>query len=690
MNGPAAPDSEALLADWTGPAGGVPPWDKVTPTALESAYLRALELKREAIAALASSPEAPTFANTIEALEGAGRELTRLQTLYNTYSQTMAVGEMRAVVQRLAPLAARLDDEISHNQRLFGRIEALHYRRDHLALSDEQRRLLEVTFERALRRGATLDAGSRARLTAINARCAELFAHFMRNLQADEQQVTWIESEDELAGLVEASRQQLKHAAIELGRPNAWAVRNMRAVIWPVLTQSEKRSLRERVWRMWTARGDHAGEHDNKPIVAEVLTLRGEKARLLGYPSFAHYATADRMARTPEAALEMLEKTWTAVLEATRNQLAAYRRIAQEEGAGFDLAPWDRLHYAEKYRRKTLGFDTEALRPYLSVDAVLNALFWSAERLHGLTFHEISDEVPRLDPTVRVYEVRRGAETTGALYLDLFARKGKGHGSYQSQWRSAESFCAPVLPISCIVSNLPRPVSAEPALLSWEYANVLFHEFGHALHILENRAAYPSLGSLQVAWDFIELPSLLNERWLADRELLGRFARHYRTGKPIPSKLLDALEASLKYDRIFSVNLDYLGCAIVDLKLHLLADGRPASAFEVVGLEESILEELDRPAAWDLIMRIPHCFHAMTDQYAAGLYVYLWADVMAADAAEACLSSPGGLYDSATARRWHETILSAGARVPAWEAFRAFRGRDPDPTALLRRFGLMR
>ncbi|MFO1287749.1 MAG: M3 family metallopeptidase [Rubrivivax sp.] len=493
---PVAPEVRALLDPWPDQdlphLGGLPPWDRVTPVALEAAYRAAVESKRGELRAVAGNPAPPTFENTIEALEDSGRALARLQTLLSAFSQTMASGEMPAVTQRLAPLAPALEDAIAHDEQLFARVAAVYGGRSRL--DAERKRLVEVVHERLLRRGAALPAAQRARLAQINARCAELFATFARNLQADEKQLVWIGDERRLAGATEGLRRMLKQAAVELGRSGEWAVRNLRAFVWPFLTQCADRALREQVWRMWTDRGDHAGEHDNKPVVAEMLQLRGEKARLLGYASFAHYATAERMARTPEAALAMLERTWQAVLARTERQITAYQAVADADparGPGVPLAPWDRLHYAERLRRRRFGFDSEALRPYLRLDAMLQAMFWAAGRLHGVTFHALPSSVPRLDPSIEVYELRREGTATGVLYVDLFARPGKGHGSYQTEWRSAETFRGRVLPISCITSNLPKPAAGEPTLLAWEYANVFFHEFGHAMHMLANATCVP-------------------------------------------------------------------------------------------------------------------------------------------------------------------------------------------------------
>ena len=687
MDEPPSPAAQVLLDPWPGPYGGLPPWDRVTPEALEEAFRVAVAQMRAEVRAVADDPSPPTFTNTIETLEDAGRALSRLKPLLSAFSQTMATGSMPGVAGRLAPLASALDDAIAHDQTLFARIDAVHRARHAAGLTAEQVRLVDVVHERAIGGGAALPPVDRARLAAINARYAELFTTFGENLRHDEGEIVWIDEAADLDGCSDALRTMLRDAALANGRADAWALCNMRAMVWPFLTQSARRDLRERVWRLWTDRGGHAGPHDNRPIVEEILALRGEKARLFGYPSFAHWQMARRMARTPDTAIAMLERAWEPVLEATHRQIAAYQALADAEGATFALAPWDRLHYAEKLRRARFGFDSEAMRPFLSITNVFEALFWMAGRVHGHAFRDISADVPRLDESVRVYALERGGQPAGVLYVDLFARAGKGHGSYQVEWRSAESFRGRVLPISCIVSNLPKPSAHQPALVTWDYANLFFHEFGHALHMLSNGTAYPSLGPMHVAWDFIELPSLINERWLADRELLSRFARHHATGEPVSPALLEKLDAVLRFDRIFSVNLDYLADAFIDLRLHLLADGsgRP---IDVEAVERETLAGLRMPAAWDLVMRVPNLWHAWTPVYAAGLYTYLWSDVMAADAAEVFEAAPGGLYDRDVALRWRETVLEVGARVPAEQAFRDFRGRDPDPEALLRRFDL--
>lgn len=687
-----SPDAQALLSPWPTCGlphlGGLPPYDRATPAALAEALPVAVEAQRRALLAITQNPAAPSFDNTVAALEDGGRSLRDLRTLMMAVASTASTGEMPAVAQRLAPLVPALELEIAHDPVLLGRIDAVWQRRHASGLDPEQVRLVEVLRDRMLQAGAALPLPAKQRLVAINGRLAALSAQFAQNLLADQSaQVVWLESQDDLAGLSEPQRQAAAAAARALGREGQWAIPNQRPAVWPFLTHSTRRDLRERVWRLWNDRCDNDGPHDNKPVIAEILRLRGERARLLGHPSHAHGVLAQRMARTPETAMAVMRRTWDTVLAASQRQLAEYQVIADAEGAGLALAPWDRLHYAEKLRRQRFQLDAEQVRQYLTLAGMLEAMFWAAGRVHGLSFEELHG-LPRLHESIRVFEVRRDEAVVGVLYVDLFQRPGKAHGSHQHQMRAAESFRGRVLPISNMVSGLPPPVAAEPVLLPWEYANVLFHEFGHALHMLLNGARYPSLGSLQVAWDLVELPSLLNEYWLRDRELLGRFARHHETGEPMPLALIERLEAGLRYDRIFSVNLDYLGSAIVDMTLHQMADGT-GREIDAVAVERETLAGLGMPQAWDLILRVTSNAHSFAGGYDAGLYGYLWADLMAADAAEAFLQSRGGLYDVEVARAWRDTILSVGHVVPADLAFRRFRDRDPDPGALMRRFGLV-
>jgi peptidyl-dipeptidase Dcp len=676
-------DLELLLREWPGPGGGVPPFRAATPEALEAAYRMTIDATCERVQAIAADPAPPTFANTVEALEAAGRPLRRLDGLFRLMAATMSSPELREVEQRVARLKPALEDEISHDGRLFARVEAVHRSAD--TLPGEARRLTEVIRRRMVRSGAGLEPSARARLAVIHGRLAELQARFTQNLTAEEdERALFLEDEADLEGLSDGLRAAARAAATERGRPQAWAVPNNRAGVWPFLTASARRDLRERVWRMWTSRGANPGEHDNRPVVAEFLRLRGEKARLLGAPSFAHWTLESRMAQTPEAALDLLRQAWDRVLPLTGDLLADLETLAAEEGADITVEPWDRRYYAERLRRQRFRLDAEEAKPYLESDALIQAVLWAAGRLYGLEF-AAAEDLEAWHPDVKLFTVRRGGAHLGLVAFDLAARKGKTPGMWSTAVQVAERFGEWVAPFAMVSASLARTGPGDPLLLSWLEATVLFHEFGHALHMLSCEAPYPSLDSLQVEWDMIELPALLNERWIFDRELLHRFARHHRTGEPIPDDLVGRIEEAARFDRVFSLNLDYLAPAFVDMRMHLAADGGEVDALEI---QSRVFAELGLPSAVDPLMYVPHLAHAFWDQYAAGLYVYLWGDVLAADVAEAFLEAPGGLFDRGIAERFRSTILSVGASVPAEQAFRNFRGRDPDPGALLRRFGL--
>ena len=683
------PDVVALLAPWNGPYGGLPPLTGISSAAIEDAMRTAIELKRLEVQSIASVSEPPTFKNTAEALEDCGGALRSVQCVFQVYANSLSLGDMPAVAQRIGPLLSALDDEIAHNENLFSRLNAVWDSRHQSDLSTEQQRLVEVLLNRMQRRGAGLAPAAKARLAEINARLAALSSCYNQNLiQESGSQAVYIEDEAGLEGLPIALRHAAATAASEKGRPGIWAVPNARGAVWPFLTLATRRDLREKVWRMWTNRGDNAGPHDNKPIANEILQLRGELARLIGFASYAHFAMADRMAGKPDTALDLLERTWQSVKARALAQMADYQAIADREGHGIRLAPWDRQFYAEKLRRERFNLESDEVKAHLPLEGILQAMFWAAGRVHGLEFKQISD-APVIHPTVMVYEVSRvaSAETVGVIYFDLFNRPGKAHGSYQMQFREAENVQGRVLPISCVFSTFPQPPEGQPVLLPWEYANVFFHEFGHALHMLHCKASYRSLGSQHVAWDFVELPALINERWLRDPELLARFARHHLTNAPMSPKLMDRIEEALQYERIFSLNPDFLLPAIVDLRLHLMADGS-GKAIDVVQVENDTIAEFGMPDAWDLIMRVTHNFHIFIGAYAAGLYSYLWADVMAADAVQTFEQSPGGIYDAQTSSAWIDKILSVGHSVPAKAAFRDFAGHDPEPAPLHRRFGL--
>lgn len=676
-----------LTTAWPGEYGGLPPLELATPANIEAAYKRAVREKRAEINAIAGNPEPASFENTILALESSGLALRRIDPILRVFSSTRSDAEIAAVAARLAPLSPELDDEVAHNAALYSRVETVFAGLPDSAPTPEARRLVEVLRDNMRRQGAELSTSEQGRLSAINGRLAELSARFGQNANADENSlVVFIENEQGVAGLNEAEIAAAKAAAEARGKPQAWAIPIARPTVWPYLTKADDRGLREQVWRLWSTRGGNSGEHDNRPVMTEILKLRGEKAKLLGFDNFAQYQTSARMIGSPQNAVDLLQQTWDRLLPVTRRDIAELQAIADSEGADFELQPWDTLYYAEKLRQQKFNLDVDAVKPYLTLDNVVNAMFWAAGESFGFTFREL-DDVPVIAPDIRVFEVSRNDELLGLLWVDLFQRQGKGPASWASQYRSFENYRGKALPLVALHSAVTPPVDeSDPVLVPWERANVIFHEFGHALHTLANGAAYPSLGTYSLPWDFIEVPSLLNERWLLNRTVLKKFARHFETGETMPDDLIARIEAVNQHDRIFSANLNYLGTALVDMQLHLLADGRDIDA---MAEEKRILEQLQLPQAVDLTLYAPHAFHTFgSSAYAAGVYTYLWSDVIAADIAEVFLASPGGLFDYAVAGRYYDQILQRANTVPAAKAFEEFRGRAPDPMALMRRFGL--
>jgi peptidyl-dipeptidase Dcp len=672
------PAADLLLKPWDGPVGGLPPFDRATASAIATAYRAAMAAKLAEISAIAADPAPPSFANVIEALEDSGRPLARVEALWRSLAQQKSDDAMCAVDAELAPLPAQLDGALAREDRLFARVSAVC---TDPSLSPEQARLADHWRRKLVRMGSGLDAAGRNRLAAINGRLGELSSAFQRNLAFDNEALTFAAA-DQGAGVPDTLLEQARTAAESAGRPAELAFLNSRAVVMTLLAHAQDRRLRESVFRRWQQRNRTPGPHDNRALLAEMATLRGEKARLLGFESFAHFALDNRMARTPQAAVAMAEAMWRRIQPVTATLLADLQALADRDG--IVLKAWDRLFYAEQRRRSGFDLDQEAVRPYLPLTAVRDAIMEAASRLHGLQFEPLPD-APRLSPEIEVFAVRRGDKMLGALWLDSTSRSGKAQGSYMQPLRLREQFRGEVPAIVLVVSSPPAAAPGEPILLTWEYARVLFHEFGHALHMLLSEAAWPSLASLNVAWDFIEVPSLLNERWLEDRDLLARHARHWQTGEPIPDALVDRLLAVANDERVFTTTLDYLAMALFDLKLHMAADGTPV---DPEAIETAILAHYGLPDAIEPIMRGPNMYHISTDHYAAGVYSYLWADVMAADAAEAFLQGEG-LFDPSVAARLGSILLGGANSRPADLLYQDFRGRPADGDALLRRFGLL-
>jgi len=674
------PMTEPLLAPYPGAYGGVPAFDKIKTADFKPSILKAMDAQRKEIAALTAVKAAPTFDNTIAALEDSGRALTRATTLFGVYTTTMATKEVQAVEKELAPILAAYGDEIVQNEALFARVKAVYDARAASKLTPEQQRLTDVVYRNFARRGAALGAKEKARLKEINQKLAELYTTFSQNQLADEEsQTVVLDKEADLAGLPDTLRASLKAAAEAKGQKGKWLISNTRSSAEPFLTFSSRRDLREKVWRMWTSRGDGAGARDNKPLISQIVALRGERAKLLGFASHAHWIIDDNMARTPDAAMGLMMKVWKAAVLRVREEVADMQKVADAEKAGYKIAAWDYRYFAEKVRKAKYDLDQNEVKPYLQLDKMRDAMFWAANQVYGLEWKPIKG-VPVYHPDITVYEVTRGGKRMGLWYFDPYARDGKRSGAWMNEYRTQEAFKSPVTPIVSNNSNFVKGKPGEPVLISWDDAQTLFHEFGHALHGLLSAVKYPSLAGTSTLRDFVEFPSQLNEHWLDTPEVLSKFALHYQTGKPIPPELLGKIQKAKNFNQGFKT-VEYLMSAIYDLKIHTAPTDKPIDAGE---FEKRTMKEIGAPA--EIVMRhrptqFGHIFSS--DGYSAGYYVYMWADTLTADAAEA-FQQAGSFYDKATAKKLHDFIMSVGNSIPPEEAFRKFRGRDVDTNALMR------
>ena len=667
---------------WTTP-DGVPPFDRIEPAHFRQAYERALAEHETEIAAIASDAQPPTFDNTIAAMETSGRALTRVSNAFHVLVGSHSDGALLEIERDVAPLVARHWNKIHSNDALFRRIDALAKTAETLGLTAEQRRVLEryhITFRRA---GAGLDPAAKKRLAEIIERLAALGTSFSQNVLADEQAFALsLHDETDLAGLPDFMRDALKSEAAERGL-EGYAVTLSRSYVEPFLQFSDRRDLREKVFRAFIMRGDNGGSTDNKAIIAETVRLRAERARLLGFADFAHYRLDDAMAKTPDAVRDLLDRVWARARKkalADRDDLQA---LVAEEGGNFKLAPWDWRYYAEKLRQKRCDFDEAAIKPYLSLERMIEAVFYTAQRLFGLTFRPRRD-VPAWHPDVQVWEVR-GADgkPLGLFFGDYFARPSKRSGAWMTSLRDQERLVGDIRPLIVNVCNFAKAADGGPTLLSFDDAHTLFHEFGHALHGLLSDVTYPEIAGTNVATDFVELPSQLYEHWLEQPDVLRRFALHYQTREPMPEALLQRLIAARNFNRGFAT-VEYVACALVDLEFHALSapqDIDPAS------FETEALERIAMPDEIVMRHRPPHFAHIFSGGgYAAGYYSYMWSEVLDADAFEA-FEETGDIFDPALAKRLHDFVYAAGgARDPA-EAYKAFRGRLPNADALLRKRG---
>ena len=666
-----------LLAEWDTPFG-IPPFDRFAADDFEPAFDEAVAAWRAEVEAVATDEAAPTFANTIEALERAGRPLDRVSAVFFNLCSSDTNEALQAVEAKVSPMLAKAGAEVYLDPRLFARVDAL----ADDGLSPEQARVRELYHDSFVNAGARLDEAGRARMAEIAGRLASLGAEFAKRLLEDEAAFELVLDEGDLEGLPDEVRDAMAGAAAARGHEGRWVVTATRSSVEPFLKFSARRDLREKAWRGFAGRGADRAETATADILSETLSLRAERARLLGHDSFAAFKLKDQMARTPENVRGLLQRVWEPAVEAAARDREALRALAAEEGVNEDIQPWDWSYWAEKRRMREHDLDEAALRPYLSLDRMIEAAFDTASRLFGLSFRELPD-APRIHADARVWEVRDGERHVGVFMGDYFARPSKRSGAWASALRSQRKLDGEQRPIIMNTCNFIRPASG-PALLTFDDARTLFHEFGHALHGLTSDVTYPRIAGTRVARDFVELPSQLYEHWLAQPEVLGRFATHVETGEPMPEALLERLLGALTFD-MGRTSVEYLASAFVDLEMHsTMPEGADPLAFEA-----EVLERIGMPEGIAMRHRSPHFMHVFAgDGYASGYYSYLWSEVMDADAFGA-FEEAGDPFDAQTAGRLLESIYSAGGRQRPEEAYRAFRGRDPEVDSLLRRRGLL-
>ena len=676
--------TNVLLQPWVGPFGGLPPFDQVSTSLFRSALLTSMDSFRQEIAAITNNPEPATFQNTIVPYEDAGRTYNNVCTIFGIWSSSMNDKEFQAVELEMVPIMSGFSDELTQNLPFFQRIEKVYNNRENEHLTDEEKRLVWLTYKGFVKGGAKLDEAQKKRVAEINQRLATLYTEFSQNLLADEENnTTIVDNESDLVGLPQSFISSAASTANEMGHSGKWAIVNTRSAVEPVLMFSANRSLRETVWRKFVSRGDNKDTHDNNERISEILKLRVERANLLGYPTHAHWRLEDSMAKTPERAMQLLAQVWEPAVARVADEVRDMQAIADQEGSQITIEPWDYRYYAEKVRKQRFDLSQNEIKPYLQLDNLRDALFFVADKLFGLSFGRV-DNVPVYHPDVTVYEVAEKASQRhiGLWYFDPYARAGKQSGAWMNAYRNQERFKGEVTTIVSNNANFIKGKPGEPILISWDDARTLFHEFGHALHGLLSSVTYPSISGTAVARDYVEFPSQLLEHWLDTEEVLSRFAKHFETGESIPQGLVQKIRKAAKFNEGFAT-VEYLASAFIDMKLHLAGD----STITPSEFETKTLSELGLPKQIVMRHRTAQFAHVFSgDAYSAGYYSYLWADTLTADAFEA-FKEGAGPYDGSVSERLKKYVFSVGNTVDPEVGYRSFRGRDPSVEALMRKRG---
>ncbi len=671
-----------LLATWTGPYGGVPPWDKVKPELFPAAFEVSLAERAADYRTIADNPAAPTFANTFVPMQLAGQRYGRVMTLFGVMTGNMNTPAYQALDREWSPKFAAASDAITFDSKLFARIEAVYAAR--AKLDAQQQRLVTRTYDSYVRQGAKLTPAQKTQLSAYNQELASAFSDFSKRLLADENTAIAVTDEAQLAGIPDSVKAVAKAAAAERGQ-TGWAIVNTRSAVDPVLTFATDRGLREKVWRTFVNRGDNKDANDTNATIARIVKLRADRAHLLGFRTHADWRMQDTMAKTPAAAMDLMMRVWPAakarVGEEVRDMQAIADRGAAKSGTKITIEPWDYRFYQEQVRKSRYDLDQAQLKPYFELNNIIQGSLDAANRLYGLNFKEITGTVPVFEANMRVWHVTdRNGKEVGLFYRDDFARTGKRSGAWANTYRGQRRLAPAQTVLSSNNNNFAKGAKGEPILISLDDAQTLFHEFGHAIHAMLQDVTYPGLAG--TPRDFVEYPSQVNEHWLLTRDVLDKYARHYQTGAPMPQALLDKIEASKTFNQGFAT-AEYLSSAIVDMKLHTLADG----VVDPDAFERATLTDIGMPKELVMRHRLPQFNHLFSsDSYSAGYYSYLWSETMDADTF-AAFEEAGSPWDKATADRFAKLLLSTGNETDRATAYRAFRGRDPDVNALLKKRG---
>jgi len=669
---PAQTPRAELLQPWTGPYQGVPPWDKVTAPKLREAILEGIELQRAEIAAIANQADDPTFANTLVPYQMAGEPLDRASSIFGVMTQNIGSDDYQAVDTEVSPLLSAAGDEIIFNEALFARIRKVADEAADMGLTPEQTRYAERTRDAFVRNGAALDAAGKAELGRINTALSNAFTAFSQKVVNDEKTWTVIPTEAGMAGMPESNKAAAA-AAARARNLDGWVIVNTRSSVDPFLTFADDRDLREQVWRKFVNRGDNGDGNDTNAIIAEIVKLRAERAKLLGFPHHAAWRMQDTMAKTPEAAMDLMMRVWAPAKARVAEEVADMRAIA-----GHDIEPWDYLYYAEKVRKQKYDLDQNELKPYFELNNVRAGSFEMARRLYGFTFERLPQgTVPVWHPDVVVYEVKDHGRHAGLYYADDYARPGKRSGAWMTSYRGYSTYDGVKNVLASNNNNFIKAEGDAPVLISLDDAETLFHEFGHALHYLSYRITYPGLGG--TPRDYVEYPSQVHEHWVLSRPILDGYMKHVETGQPMPQALVDKIEASQTFNQGYAT-VSYLSSALVDMDLHTRAD--PPT--DPDAFERESLERYGMPREIVMRHRLPQFNHLFTsDAYSAGYYSYLWSEVMDADT-WAYFEESGDVFNPDIAARYKAIILSEGNSSDRGEAYRRFRGRDPDVAALLK------